>query len=105
MILVGFDVVAALVARERRERPSQGKSLDRRIAAWKYEIEQARWSKPTDVKAIFGRADIAGDGRMVFDICGNGDRLVVEFNYVAGIASVRFAGTHAEYDRIDVNEV
>ena len=32
-------------------------------------------------------------------------RLVVQFNYEIGIARVRFAGTHAEYDRIDVTEV
>ena len=32
-------------------------------------------------------------------------RLVVKFNYAAGVARVRFAGTHEEYDRIDVTEV
>ena len=53
MNIVGFDLVAALIARERRERPQQGKTLDRRIAAWKHEVEQARWTKPTEVKAVF----------------------------------------------------
>lgn len=105
MILVGFDIIAALVTREKKVRPSQGKTLDRRIAVWKSEIERARWRRPTDVKAIFGSADIVGNGRIVFDICGNSYRLVVEFDYIAGIARVRFAGTHSEYDRIDVTKV
>ena len=41
----------------------------------------------------------------MFDICGNNYRLVGQFNYGAGVARVRFAGNHAEYDRIDATEV
>ena len=105
MNIVGFDLVAALIARERRERPQQGKTLDRRIAAWKHEVEQARWTKPTEVKAVFGTADIVGGNRIGFDICGNSYRLVVQFNYAAQVARVLFAVTHKEYDRIDVRMV
>lgn len=105
MILVGFEIAAALIARELRLRPRQGRTLERRIAAWKREVEFAGWKRPTDVKAIFGSADIVGDNRIVFDICGNNYRLVVKFNYPAQVARLRFAGTHAEYDKIDVTEV
>jgi mRNA interferase HigB len=105
MIIVGFDLISTLIAREKRERPQQGKTLDRRIAAWKREVEQARWSRPTEVKAVYGTADVVGNNRIVFDICGNSYRLVVQFNYAAGIARVRFAGTHEEYDKIDVRTV
>jgi mRNA interferase HigB len=105
MILVGFDLVAALIAREKRLRPQLGRTLDRRIAAWKQEIEAAQWKRPTDVKAMYGTADIVGDNRIVFDICGNNYRLVVKFNYALQVARIRFAGTHEEYDRIDVTEI
>jgi mRNA interferase HigB len=105
MLLVGFNLITALVSRERRERPQQGRTLDRRIAAWKQEVERALWTKPTDVKATYGTADIVGDNRIVFDICGNSYRLVIQFNYAAQVARVRFAGTHKEYDRIDVRTV
>ena len=105
MFIVGFDLVAALLRREMRLRPQQGRTLDRRIAAWKREVEQAAWTKPTDVKAMFGTADIVGGNRIVFDICGNTYRLVFQFNYAVGTARIRFAGTHEEYDRIDVREV
>ncbi len=54
---------------------------------------------------MFGTADIVGDNRIVFDICGNSYRLVVQFNYAAQLARIRFAGTHKEYDRIDVKTV
>jgi mRNA interferase HigB len=105
MIIVGFDIVAALIAREKRVRPRQGWTLDRRIAAWKRRIEEASWSKPTEAKAMFGTADVVGNGRIVFDICSNNYRLVVQFDYVTGVARIRFADTHAEYDRIDATKV
>ncbi|MEI9984501.1 MAG: type II toxin-antitoxin system HigB family toxin [Aliidongia sp.] len=89
MLIVGFDIIATLIEREKRARPQQGRTLDRRMAAWKQEVAQAKWRKPTDVKAVFGTADVVGDGRIVFDICGNSYRLVVQFNYAAGVARVR----------------
>ena len=42
---------------------------------------------------------------MVFNVGGNKCRLVVEMHYQAGIAWVKFVGTHAQYDRIDVESV
>ena len=42
---------------------------------------------------------------MVFNIGGNKYRLVVEMQYRAGIAWVKFVGTHARYDQIDVETV
>ena len=42
---------------------------------------------------------------MVFRIKGNAYRLVVAVNYAYRVVYIRFVGTHAEYDRIDVREV
>ena len=105
MIIVGFDLVVALVAREKRTRPNLAKALERRTEAWRAEVEQVRWKKPTEVKAMYGTADVIGGSRVVFDICGNNYRLVVQFNYATGVARIRFAGNHADYDRIDAIEV
>jgi mRNA interferase HigB len=81
--------------------PALGKMLDRRVRAWIQEVERARWRRPTDVKALYGSADVIGDSRIVFDICGNSYRIVVKINYPAQVVRIRFAGSHAEYDRID----
>jgi len=105
MIIVGFDLVTTLVDREKRARPHLGRTLDRRIAAWKAEVEKASWTKPTQIKAIYGSADVIGGNRIVFDICGNSYRLVAHVNYAAGVVRIRFAGDHAEYDRIDAATV
>lgn len=105
MIVVGFDIVTTLIVREKRARPQWARALERRMAAWRQEMQQGRWSKPMEIKAVYGSADIIGNNRIVFDICGNHYRLVVQFNYVAQVARVRFAGTHEEYDQVDATTV
>jgi mRNA-degrading endonuclease HigB of HigAB toxin-antitoxin module len=52
-----------------------------------------------------GNASIVGNSRVVFNIGGNKYRLVVAFKYETRIAFIRFVGTHAAYDRIDVEKV
>ncbi len=43
--------------------------------------------------------------RIVFNIRGNAYRLVVTVDFQKGIVWIKWIGTHAEYDRIDVREV
>ncbi len=75
------------------------------LKAWYYEAKQAQWHAPTDVKAQYPKASIVGNNRVVFNISGNRYRLVVEFHYASGIGYIRFIGTHAEYDKIDVETI
>jgi len=48
---------------------------------------------------------VIANNRVVFNICGNRFRLVVAVHFRARIVYIRFIGTHAEYDRIDVSVV
>jgi mRNA interferase HigB len=41
----------------------------------------------------------------VFDIGGNRYRLIVRINFAAGVVRVLWFGTHADYDKIKVEEV
>ena len=50
-------------------------------------------------------ASIVANNRVVFNIGGNKYRLVVRVNYPYRVLYVRFVGTHAQYDRISVEEV
>lgn len=54
---------------------------------------------------MYRHASIIGDNRIVFNISGNKYRLVVKFNYDFGTGYIRFIGTHAEYDNIEVENV
>lgn len=75
------------------------------LLAWYREVEAEDWDTPAKVKAKYRNASIVGDNRVVFNIKGNDYRLVVKINYRYRVVYVRFVGTHAEYDAIDVEEV
>jgi mRNA interferase HigB len=62
------------------------------------------WASFQDVRAFYPSADKVGD-HYVFDIGGNRFRLIAKINFAAGVVVVRWFGTHAEYDKIDVEEV
>ncbi len=75
------------------------------LESWYDEAVQATWASPQDVKMHYRHASICGNNRVVFNIAGNKYRLVVEMQYRAGIAWVKFIGTHAQYDRINAETV
>lgn len=45
------------------------------------------------------------DNRVAFNIAGNHYRLVAKINYPYRILYIRFIGTHADYDAIDVTTI
>jgi mRNA interferase HigB len=75
------------------------------LLAWYHETEKADWASPAQVKAQYRSASFVGENRVIFNIKGNDYRLVVKINYPYRVVYVRFVGTHAEYDQIDVGEV
>ena len=68
-------------------------------------MQKEDWDTPAKVKGKYGSASIVGNNRVVFNIKGNAHRLVVAINYPYRVVYIRFVGTHAEYDGIDVEEV
>ena len=81
------------------------KDAEEPLKAWYQEVKTADWATPHQVKAMYRNASVVGHNRIVFNIAGNKYRLIVKFNYPYRIGYVRFIGTHAEYDRIDAEEV
>lgn len=75
------------------------------LESWHDMAIKAIWRTPQDVKDQIGNASVCGNNRLVFSIGGNKYRLVVEMQYRAGIAWVKFVGTHKRYDEIDVETI
>ena len=87
------------------ERPEYA-DAEQSLKAWFREEESnADWASPAAIKAAFRTASIVSNNRVVFNISGNKYRLVVSVNYPYRVMYVRFVGTHAQYDRINVEEV
>ena len=72
---------------------------------WHREVRRAEWDTPAQVMRQWPRVSIVGRNRVVFRIKGNQYRLVVEIFYPGRQVYIRFIGTHAEYDLVDVEEV
>jgi mRNA interferase HigB len=83
--------------------PNRGDS-EEQLKAWYAIAKEASWKHFADVKAQFGNASAVGD-RVVFNIAGYKYRLVAYINYGFYTVYVRFVGTHAEYDEVDVENV
>lgn len=75
------------------------------LKAWHAEVVHAQWESPADVKARYPKASILKGSRVVFNICGNKYRLVVQINYELKKVLIRFIGTHADYDKIDAETI
>ena len=75
------------------------------LQAWYDHVCQASWSFPEDLARDYGQDVLLPDQRAVFKIKGNHYRLVVRINYQHQIVFIRFIGTHAEYNRIDVMKI
>ena len=86
------------------EKP-QYADAEQALKAWFGEASNADWATPAEIKAAFGTVSIIGNNRVVFNICGNKYRLVVRVNYPYRVIYIRFIGTHAQYDRINMEEV
>ena len=78
---------------------------EQQLKAWFRETEKTSWKTINDLKNDYPKASILKDNRIVFDIKGNNYRLIVKFNFDYQICWIRFIGTHAEYDKIDANEI
>lgn len=72
------------------------------LLSWFKEVEKAKWKNPAEVKKLYGSADFVGEGRIVFNIRGNKYRLVVWVKYSIELVLINWAGTHEDYDAIDV---
>jgi mRNA interferase HigB len=75
------------------------------LLAWYREVEKEDWDGPAKVKEKYRSASVIKGSRVVFNIKGNDYRLVVKINYPYRMIYIRFVGTHAEYDEINVEEV
>lgn len=97
-------VIAKSTLKKFWEHPAYG-DAQAPLESWYEEAVKAIWTTPQTVKEQYGNASICGNNRVVFNIGGNKYRLVVEMQYRVGIAWVKFIGTHAQYDQINVENV
>lgn len=90
---------------ERLKGSKDQKAIKAALDAWFHEVLRADWKAPADVLKAYANASIVGPDRVVFNIKGNDYRLVAAINYRHQIVFIKWLGTHADYDEIDVKTV
>jgi mRNA interferase HigB len=95
-------VIGKKILREFREKHTDS---EEHLKTWYKEASKASWKDPNDIKAQYSKASILKNRRVVFNICGNKYRLIVENNYERQWVFIRFIGTHSDYDKIDANKI
>ena len=69
------------------------------------ELEKANFKNFNELKKGYGNAGLVGDDRVVFNLAGNKFRLIVRIVFEYKAIQVKWFGTHAEYDKIDVESI
>ena len=90
---------------EGRARHKDQPALKAAVDAWFGEVSRAEWASTADVKRHYATASTISADRIVFNIKGNSHRLVVAVDFEKAIVFVKWIGTQANYDKIDVRTV
>ena len=75
------------------------------LKTWYKEASKAKWATPANIKSEYAKASILKNGRVVFNICGNKYRLILDINYKRQWSFIRFIGTHNDYDKVDAEKI
>jgi mRNA interferase HigB len=78
---------------------------EQQLKTWYKEASKAEWKNPNHIKNEYAKASILKSGRVVFDICGNKYRLIIDINYERQWMFIRFIGTHEEYNKVDADKI
>ena len=72
---------------------------------WAQKVKKSEWSCFADIKKTFNSVDNVGNQHYIFNIKGNNYRLVVVIKFTIKTVLIRYIGTHADYDKLDVKNI
>lgn len=75
------------------------------LQEWYHELVNGDFKNFNELKKVYGNASLVADDRVVFNIMGNKYRLVVRIVFEFKAIQIKWFGTHAEYDKINVTTV
>lgn len=82
-----------------------GPDAHSRLLAWYQEAKEASWQSSQDIVGRFKNADVVDGEIIIFNICRNRFRLIVKVWFPGQEVYIKFFGTHAEYDRLDLKDL
>jgi antitoxin component HigA of HigAB toxin-antitoxin module/mRNA-degrading endonuclease HigB of HigAB toxin-antitoxin module len=84
-----------------RQFPDAARSLQQ----WYYEFLKSEFKNFNELKEVYPNQSLVKDDRVVFNILGNKYRLVVRVIFDFKAVQIKWFGTHAVYDQINVEKI
>ena len=75
------------------------------LQEWYHELVNCDFKNFNELKQVYGNASLVADDSVVFNIMGNNYRLVVRIVFEFKAIQIKWFGTHAAYNKIDVTLV
>jgi mRNA interferase HigB len=72
---------------------------------WYIIMDKADFANFNELRKTFGSADAVGDDLYIFNIKGNHYRLIARIIFKVRTVYIKFIGTHAEYDKMDLEKL
>lgn len=75
------------------------------LQEWYHELVSCDFKNFNELKRVYGNASLVADDRIVFNIMGNKYWLVVRIVFDFKAIRIKWFGTHAEYDKMNVTTI
>lgn len=69
------------------------------IGNWIADVEGSVWRVPQDITSKYPSASFLANNVVIFNVKGNSYRLEVKVAYQYSLITIRWIGTHGEYDK------
>jgi mRNA interferase HigB len=92
MVVISYTKIKAYLIKH----PSASDTMNN----WYRMAERADWGNYHEMKQWFGAVDAIGNDWYVFNVVGNNYRIIALIFFDIRTMYIRFAGSHAEYDKL-----
>lgn len=75
------------------------------LQVWYHEFTKSEFNNFNELKKVYSNVSLVGDNRLVFNIMVNKYRLVVRIVFEYRAIQIKWFGTHAEYNKVDVTTI
>lgn len=75
------------------------------LVEWYLKTSCRAWKNLHDIKETFNSVDYVGNDLYVFNVGGNKYRIIARIFLKNQLVYIRFVGTHAEYDRVNLDRL
>ncbi len=88
-----------------REYADKKSDVQDQLNNWYNFMKRADFANFNELRSAFNSVDAVGDDLYIFNIKGNNYRLIARITFPVRTVYIRFIGTHAEYDKVNLDDL